>query len=551
MYSTRTGSSAWSDTCLWLGVWMPVAIIVGFDLGLLALALWRPWVGLTLLLIGIPFNGFLGDVLSDVIGLPPAGRTALSGWHDALAIGVGLSALVHALRGRASTLGLVEWTAIAMLGMGLLAIAISPYRLTALYVYRTLYVPPVLALAMVLLWRAGTMPAALPDRLVRVIVGSGVVAALVAGVQVYVGGANYLNLYFRLPDGRLPAAYFSALVEQPRAFGPFHSPNEFGAYLALTIGLILGPGILSLRPAVRSWLLVPLGLALLLTLSRSSWVSTGVIVILTTLLAWPGRSALARRLAAVKTRSLWRAHGPPGAVFVAAAVLILVSSNAGSFISATLSGQEPSSAYRIQQLEDAFQDFLDPSVAPTTSSDPGASPTTGPGDPGLPAAARPRISLLGMGLGTVGPKSIRFGEPGSEPTFSSETWYVNYLMQVGIVGLGILALFVLAIVVRLWHSRHIPLVRAALAIGAGLAVGAFGIPVIDEPAVALPLWSVLGLGLLLSEQDRQRPTRAIGELPSADPAGDVAGVERGGNTLGGGTTRQRLQCLRRAGSLVA
>lgn len=488
---------------------MPVVIIVALDAALLALALRRPWLGVTLLLAAIPFNGFMSDVLVQVAGIPELGRTALSGWHDALAIGVGLSALGHALRGRVRAMGVVEWLAIAMLAIGLLAIAISPYQLTALYVYRTMYVPPVLALSLVFLWRAGTMPVALPDRLVRVIVGSGVVAALIAGLQVYIGGVSYLNLFYRLPDGRLPAAYFSALVEQPRAFGPFHSPNEFGAYLALAIGLILAPRVVALRPAVRSWLLVPLGLALLLTLSRSAWVSTGVIAVVVLLLAWPGGPVVRRRMASLKTLRMWRQHGLQVAVFVAAATGILFGSNVSSFITATATGQDPSAAYRAQQLEDALKDLFDPSRPPSRTLEPGASPTTPHGDPGSGIAAPPRVGLVGMGLGTVGPKSVRFGEPGSEP-FSSETWYLNYLLQVGIVGLAVLALFVLAILARLWRSRRVPLVRAAIAIAAGLAVGAFGIPVIDEPAVALPLWSILGLGLLLSERDQQAPTRGPG-----------------------------------------
>lgn len=501
----------WTETGGPRGECMPIAIIVALDLGLLVLAARRPWLGLTILLAAIPFNGFLVDVLVAAIGVPDAAQIAVAGWHDALAAGIALSALVHFLRGKVRSLGLVEWLAVAMLAMGVLAIAVSPYQLTALYVYRTLYVPPVLALSLVFLWRAGTMPAALPERIARVIVGSGVAAALFAGWQVYVGGTHYLNLYFRMPDGRLPTAYFSYLVEQPRAFGPFHSPNEFGAYLGLAVGLLLVPGVLSLRPAVRSWLLVPIGLGLLLTLSRSAWVATGVVAFVTVILAWPKWSVLRDRLALLRTRGPWLHHGPPMAVFVIATAAILASSNASSFIAATLTGREPSAAYRADLIENVIQEFLDPG----SSGEPSIAiptPTTGPGSAGsVPGEVKPRISLLGMGLGTAGPKSARFGGSGSEPPISSETWYVNYLLQVGLVGLAILALFVLAIVVRLWRSRNVPWSRAAIAIGAGLAVGALAIPVVDEPAVALPLWSVLGLGLLLAERERRDSDVAIGK----------------------------------------
>jgi hypothetical protein len=486
----------WTEAGGSCGECMPVAIIAALDLGLLALATWRPWLGLTILLAALPFNGFLVDVGVKVLGIPDAADVAVAGWHDALAIGIALSALVGFLRARSRYMGLVEWLAVAMLATGALAIAISPFRLTALYEYRTLYVPPVLALSLVYLWRAGTMPPTLPGRIGRVMVGSAVAAAVFAGWQVYVGGTYYLNHYFRLPDGRLPAAYFSAFVEQPRAFGPFHSPNEFGAYMTLAIGLLLAPGVVSLRPSLRSWLLVPCGLALLLSLSRSAWVSTGVTIVAIVILAWPGRAAFGERLALLRKRGPWLRHGLPLAVFVAASAAILATSNSSSFITATLTGQEPSAASRGHVLDLDFEDFLNP----RPSGQPGSTtPPPGSSNPGQ-VIIRPRITLLGMGLGTAGPKSFRFGEAGPEPP-SSETWYVNYLIQVGIAGLAILALFVLAIIFRLWRSRAVPWSRAAIAIGAGLAIGALGIPVIDEPAVAIPLWSVIGLGLLMAERE--------------------------------------------------
>ena len=483
------------------GECMPVAIIVAFDVGLLALAVRRPWLGLTILLAGIPFNGFLLDVIAGGLGLSDTATTALAAWHDALSIGIGVAALSHLLRSRTRSLTLIEWLAGAMLAFGIVAIAISPYRLTALYEYRTLYVPPVLALSLVLLARAGTMPDGLPQRAARVIVGSGVAAALFAGWQVYVGGASYLNLYFRMADGRLPAAYFSAFVAQPRAFGPFHSPNEFGAYLGMTIGCLLVPGLLGIRPVLRSWLLVPIGLALLLTLSRSAWISTAAIVVMTMLLAWPARparSALRSTWTFVRGREAWIRHGLPVVVFVTAAAAILSSSGAATFIGATVTGHEPSAEYRAHLFQDAVQALLapEPSATPATSPDPGS--------PGAPVVLKPRISLLGMGLGTAGPKSARFGESGSDPAISSE---------VGVVGLTILVVFVLAIVARLWRSRTVPWSQAAVAIGLGLAIGAVGIPVIDEPAVAIPLWSILGLGLLLAERDRRR-SEATGAAPA-------------------------------------
>ena len=104
-----------------------------------------------------------------------------------------------------------------------------------------------------------------------------------------------------------------------------------------------------------------------------------------------------------------------------------------------------------------------------------------------------------MGLGTAGPKSGRFGETAAD-FISSEMWYLNYLWQAGY--LGLLALLALAAIIvrRLWRGRRNALSRAALAGTFGLAAGALFIPVLDEPTVAIPMWTLLALGLLAAER---------------------------------------------------
>jgi hypothetical protein len=472
---------------------MQLALIVLLDLGLLAFAWRRPWVGFVVLLAVLPFNGFLGDVAAPTLGLASVETTALLAWHDALAFGIALAAATQFLRRKVGSPGLVEWLAALMLAAGLLGVVISPFRLTAIYEYRTLYFPPVLALSLLFLWRAGTMPHGLHLRAARVMIGSGTVAAMFAFWQVYVGGKGLLGHYFRTGDGRIPAAYFTAFVDQPRAFGTFHSPNEFGAYLAVVVCLLAVPGLVSIRSQVRPWLLVPLGLALLLTFSRSAWATTAVMVMIVGLARWPGRRWLRTRPAALHDRASWTRYGLPAVVFLAAASVILVSSGGYAFVSATVSGNEPSAAYHMDLLGN---------IVGTAAGGADSGSSSGVTD------LQPRVSPLGMGLGTAGPKSARFGESGSGPLISSEIWYVNYLYQTGWLGLVILALFVLSIAARLWRSRSAPWPLAALAVGTGLAVGALGIPVIDEPAVAIPLWSVIGLGLIHAELGRRPAVRS-------------------------------------------
>jgi hypothetical protein len=466
-----------------------LAVVLLLDLGLLALSCRRPWLGLVILLAILPFNGFLGHVIAPTLGLASIETTALLAWHDALTLGIALAAATQFLRRRGGSFGLIEWLAGAMLAVGILGVAISPFRLTAVYEYRTLYLPPVLALSLLFLWRTAEMPEDVPQRAARVLIGSGVVSAVFAFWQVYVGGKGLLGHFFLTKDGTVPASYFTAFVDQPRAFGTFNSPNEFGAYLALVLCLLAIPGLVSIRSQVRPWLLVPLGLALLLTFSRSAWVSSAVIGFVSGLLLWPGKQRLRARLTAVRDRTGWTRYGLPAAVFLAAATVILASSGGLAFGTATLSGTEPSAAYHLDLLGNIVG----------TASGTGSEIADG----------HPRASALGMGLGTAGPKSARFGEAGQSPLVSSEIWYVNYLYQVGWLGVVILALFILAIAVRLWRSRFAPWPLAAIAVGAGLAVGALGIPVIDEPAVAIPLWSVIGLGLINAEQSRRSVARQV------------------------------------------
>jgi O-antigen ligase len=104
-----------------------------------------------------------------------------------------------------------------------------------------------------------------------------------------------------------------------------------------------------------------------------------------------------------------------------------------------------------------------------------------------------------MGLGAVGPKSDRFGE--TPVLLNSETWYLDYLWQAGYFGL--IAFLGLAAIIfrRLWRGRRNAMSRVALAVTVGLAAGALFIPVLDEPAVAIPMWTLVAFGLLAAERE--------------------------------------------------
>jgi hypothetical protein len=96
---------------------------------------------------------------------------------------------------------------------------------------------------------------------------------------------------------------------------------------------------------------------------------------------------------------------------------------------------------------------------------------------------------------------------------------LDYVIQVGIPGLLALVAFLLIIARTLWRSRAHVLSRTAFAIALGPALGAVFIPILDDPAVAIPFWSVLALGVIAGRgqvevQDRSSPGEANAIAPT-------------------------------------
>ncbi len=455
---------------------IPIGCIVA---ALFAVAVLRPWLGLLLLLGLMPFNGVLLDVVGPSLHLSSTALTVLAGWHDALAGGVIVAGGIRWLRGRSFRLSAVETAAIVVLIFGAISLVISPHLGTGLYAYRTLYEPIVLAMAIAVLVRTSELGAHWPSRYAHVVLGSGVVASLFAIWQVYGGGFSYLTTFYKTPDGRLPAAYLSAFILQPRAFGSFHSPNEFGAFLVIVLILVATPGLILARPALRPWAAAVIGFVLLLSFSRSSWVSLVVATSALLIMLPVTRARLAEFFRALVTLRCWRTYGPALALFVVLSGSVAATSGLSQFVSGTVSGRDPSAANHAAGLSSLLNG--------TALVDTGADSTTG-----TPAA---RLAPFGIGLGMAGAKSARFGEVGALDVLSSETWYINFLYQAGYVGLLALIGLALTITRALWTKRSIPVARAGLAAAVGLAAGAVFIPVLDEPAVAIPLWALIGLGL--------------------------------------------------------
>jgi hypothetical protein len=444
------------------------------DVALLVGAARRPWAGLLVLLVGLPFNGLVSQVLPGLLDLTPTASTVLSAWHDALVGGIVVAALITWLRAPRRPAPL-ELLIVAMLGLGAAYVIASPVRLTALYAYRTLYEPAILLLAICALVRVRGLPARFIENAATGFAASAAVAAVFAWPQVYLLGFRYLNMFYTNAGQRLHWSYLATGINQPRGVGTLTSPNEFGAVLAIGLVLLAVPNLVRGPLWLRTWLFVACGLGLLLSFSRSGMLAALVGIVVLFFLSrdhWdrirrlPGtfRSASAGRILSIAAPLV------VGAILVGA---VYSTSGAPKLVQETVSGSEPSAQ-------------------------------------GRPASVRQGVSVvvsnpLGLGLGTAGPKATRFGESAGANRILTETWYLVYAIQLGVLGLFLLIATAIVLLIDLWRSRGSPMSRAVIAIGVGLGAGALFIPVIEEPTVFTPLWAFAGLAVAAAAYQRTAP----------------------------------------------
>jgi hypothetical protein len=435
-------------------------LLLAFDAALLAFAWRRPWPALVVLMAGLPLNAIATQIGPVALGLSPLARVLAGAWHDALVGGFLLAAATAAVRARDVRPTRLMWLVGAMVALGAVFVVVSPVRLTALYAFRVLYEPPLLLVGILILVRHQPAPGWLVPRMALGFIAGAVAGAVFTWPQVYLLRYGFLQVFYTDPGKQIHHSYLATGINQPRGIGFVNSPNEFGAVLAIAIVLLLAPGLLSLSRRWRAWILVALGLALVLSFSRSGMLAT---VVGLAVIGFLARDRVREQLAALRSRAAAMDLVPPilvGCILLAA---IVVTSGAPKLVQQTVSGAEPSAAGRVQSAKAGLVVLRD--------------------------------HPLGLGLGTAGPKAARFGETEGKPRILTEIWYVLYAIQVGVVGLLLLVGVALVLLRHLWQSRSLPIARAVLGIGLGLGIGAVFIPIIDEPTVWTPLWALAGLAV--------------------------------------------------------
>ena len=436
------------------------------DLALFAFAVRRPWIGLVVVLAGLPVNGFLTQVVPVFLRLTPEAWITLGGWHDALVGGVVLAGILRWWRAGRPRPSLIEWLVGLMIAVGAVYVVVSPVPWAALYVFRVLYEAPLLLVAIMVLARLDGMPEWLPSHAARAFVGAATLSALFTWIQVYVLRFKYIQSFYTDPGQQIHHSFLATGIRQPRGIGLSHSPNEFGAILAIAILLLAAPTLLRLSRAKRAWVFVVLALAIILSFSRSGTLSALVGLVV---LAWLSRETIGaprNALKSLRNRALLRDVVPAGIAGVLALAVVVATSGAPTLVKATVSGAEPSAGGRVASAEAGISVLVE--------------------------------HPLGLGLGTAGPKAARFGLPPDAKRVLTETWYVLYAIQVGVFGFFVLVATAVALLRELIRARGMPVCRAALAIGLGLAAGAVFIPIIEEPSVWTPLWVFAALAVALA-----------------------------------------------------
>jgi hypothetical protein len=465
-----------------------VALAVAL-LGIALLAARYPYGALRVLLVLLPLHSAYVLLLGNVMLVGGATLTLLSAWKEAVIVGLAIAALLMLPR-RWRSWHPVHWIALVLLAMIMVRgasdlITIPDRGVAILYGARQLGEFLVLLLAVTILrpslaWFQGTAKLVLPAI---------VLCAMFAIAQPTLGNAFY-DEFFHGPGEQLHHSYLVNIGEMRRlrAVGTFIAPNELGLGV-IVYGLIF---VLPLMAVLRRWRLVALaamllGIALLLSFSRSAWLGLALGVVVIGLLMLGNLRRLWRDGMLVKTPIREILVGLAAAA--AGAILIFVLVGGVTLLVGTVSGTESSAAGRGESLGRGLEATFD--------------------NPG------------GLGLGTAGPRALEL----TGSSVLTENWYFVYSIQLGVIALAVVAaLSVASLAGVLGALRHAlgrlrpPYEdwladRYRVAVVAGTAaslvaalVGGVVIPALLDLPASLALWA--SVGIVIGWMTQRDPDRA-------------------------------------------
>lgn len=291
--------------------------------------------------------------------------------------------------------------------------------------------------------------------------------------------------------GNLPFAFKTALQDgnpRPRAISTVTGPNQLAIYLNLFILLCAFTLTRASRLADSPWarqgrrwilvaLLVLFGMCLVLTFSRGGLLALGV-----SLLAWAVILVYDRGI-----RRTWQ-ELRQSYLLMAGLMLAFVVAGAGLVLSGFvrrivrgLTGQDPAALGHLDSMDTAFS-FI---------------------------AQNP----LGSGLGMAGPRALRFlGEAEIQHT---ESTYLQFGMETGVVGMLLLLIVLLSLLATLWRLRQRQRARGdsfaqmvtevALVLWVG-AMAVFAVtPLMQNFLVASYLWLMVGFAFHLEAYKPEPP----------------------------------------------
>lgn len=289
--------------------------------------------------------------------------------------------------------------------------------------------------------------------LIRIMLTTGLFTSVFGFGQVFWLGHSFLSKYYT-ENGIIDNSHFAYIGGrfQIRANSTFTSPNDFGMFLAIILLIGVGLFLTARRPKATTWLLVVSIMlpALLLTFSRSSWLALGTGFLSVFLLRRRIKTSLLLSILFV----------------ILLSIPVLVKLDIFQRFSDTISLQDPSAAGKLPSIINGAKFVLD--------------------------------HPMGIGLGMAGPRSGRFGEV----EIHSENYYILMAMEIGIIGLILYLVIIIATVFMLHRSYSISndIVKRGFTIGTLLALigasfGVIFIPTLQEIVISSILWFAIGMSV--------------------------------------------------------